>query len=61
MIRVRPMPAKSKRWQRDKIVTGIFCTSVVAKMNLTWAGGSSSVFRRALKACLVSMWTSSMM
>ena len=29
---------------------GIFWTSVVAKMNLTCGGGSSSVFRRALNA-----------
>ena len=26
----------------------------------TWGGGSSSVFNRALKALVVSMWTSSM-
>jgi len=36
-------------------------TSVVAKMNLTWAGGSSSVFSSALKAFFDSMCTSSMM
>ena len=29
--------------------------SVVAKMNLTWAGGSSKVFNNALKALLLSM------
>ena len=29
-------------------------------MNLTWAGGSSSVFKSALNASMVSMWTSSM-
>ena len=45
-----PMPAKSKRWQRDRIVMGIFWTSVVAKMNLTCGGGSSSVLSRALNA-----------
>jgi len=33
--------------------------SVVAKMNLAWGGGSSSVFSRALKACVDSIWTSS--
>ena len=44
------MPAKSKRWQRDRMVTGIFCASVVAKMNLTCGGGSSSVLSRALNA-----------
>ena len=31
------MPAKSNRWQRDRIVIGIFCASVVAKMNFTCA------------------------
>ena len=60
-IRGVPMPAKSKRWQRDRMVIGIFSTSVVAKMNLTCGGGSSSVLSRALKAALDSMWTSSMM
>ena len=33
----------------------IFCGSVVARMNLTCLGGSSSVFSMALKACPVSM------
>ena len=28
---------------------------------MTYEGGSSSVFRKALKACVESMWTSSMM
>ena len=46
--------------QRDSTVTGTFCGSVVAKMNLTCAGGSSSVLSIALKALLESMWTSSM-
>ena len=55
------MPAKSNRWQRERIVIGIFCGSVVAKMNFTCSGGSSSVFSRALNASFVSMWTSSMM
>ena len=51
---------KSNLWHLDKIVTGIFFTSVVAKINLRWAGGSSKVFNRALKACFDNMWTSSM-
>ncbi len=55
------MSLKSKRMQRESIVAGIFCGSVVARMNITWAGGSSSVFNIALKADGVSMWTSSMM
>ena len=29
-------------------------------MKRAWGGGSSSVFKRALKASVVSMWTSSM-
>jgi hypothetical protein len=52
---------RSKRWQRDSTVTGTLRISVVAKMNFTWAGGSSSVFRSALNAFRDSMWTSSMM
>ena len=52
---------KSKRWQREMMVAGTLWTSVVAKMNLTWEGGSSRVLSRALKAALESMWTSSMM
>jgi hypothetical protein len=42
------------------MVTGSLCGSVVAKMNLTWGGGSSSVLSRALKALAESMCTSSM-
>ncbi len=47
--------AKSYRWQRDRTVMGIFCGSVVQKMNFTCAGGSSSVFSNALNAGVVSM------
>jgi hypothetical protein len=43
------------------IVGRTFWDSVVAKMNFTWAGGSSNVFNRALKAEVLSMWTSSIM
>jgi hypothetical protein len=53
------MPAKSYRWQRERMVIGSFWGSVVAKMNFTCSGGSSSVLRRALNASFVSMWTSS--
>ena len=42
---------RSKRWQRLRIVGKTFCGSVVAKMNFTCGGGSSSVFRSALNAC----------
>ena len=52
---------KSKRWHRDRIVAGTFCGSVVARMNRTWAGGSSRVLSSALNAGSVSMCTSSMM
>jgi hypothetical protein len=52
---------KSKRWQRDRIVTGTLRISVVANTNLACGGGSSSVFRKALKAAADSMCTSSMM
>ena len=45
--------------QRDRIVTGIFCGSVVASRNFTWGGGSSSVFSKALKEWAESMCTSS--
>ena len=51
---------KSKRWQRDSTVTGTLRISVVAKMNLTCSGGSSSVFSSALNAPVDSMCTSSM-
>ncbi len=52
---------RSKRWQRDRTVIGTFRISVVANTNFTCSGGSSSVFSRPLKACVDSMWTSSMM
>ena len=46
---------------RDKIVWGSLWTSVVAKMKITYEGGSSNVFKRALNALSESMWTSSTM
>jgi hypothetical protein len=52
---------RSNRWVRDRMVTGTLRISVVAKMNLACGGGSSSVFRSALKAPVESMCTSSMM
>ncbi len=52
---------RSKRWQRDSTVTGTRRSSVVAKMNVTSGGGSSSVFSNALKALRESMCTSSTM
>ena len=50
---------KSNRMQRDKMVDGSLWTSVVARMNTACFGGSSSVFKSALKASVVSIWTSS--
>ena len=52
---------RSKRWQRDRTVTGTLPISVVAKMNLACGGGSSSVFSSALNAAVDSMCTSSRM
>ena len=46
---------KSNLWHLDRIVTGIFFSSVVAKINFKYSGGSSKVFKRALKACLLNI------
>ena len=51
----------TKCWQRLMMVWGNFSGSVVAMMKVTCPGGSSRVFRSALKACLESMCASSMM
>jgi hypothetical protein len=56
-----PGRQKSKLWQRLMIVGKTLCFSVVASMKTTCSGGSSSIFRRALNASVVSIWTSSMM
>ncbi len=61
LITRRGIRRKSYRWQRERMVIGTLWLSVVAKMNFTWAGGSSRVFRNALKAPVDSMWTSSTM
>ena len=55
------MREKSNRWQRERIVAGSFCGSVVARMNTTCVGGSSSVLSSALNAPAESMCTSSTM
>ena len=52
---------KSYLWQRERIVGKILCGSVVAKMKMTCSGGSSNVFKRALKAPVDNIWTSSIM
>ncbi len=55
------MRLKSKTWQRLRMVGSTLWRSVVAMMKMAWAGGSSRVLRKALKALVESMWTSSMM
>ena len=52
---------KAYCWHRDLMVAGTLWSSVVARMNIRWAGGSSRIFSRALKAAVESMWTSSTM
>src|SRR5260370_1279363 len=52
---------KLKCWQREAMVAGILCASVVHNRNTTQAGGSSMVFSSALKASLVIWWASSTM
>ena len=51
---------KSSRMQRESIVAGSFCGSVVASMKTTFSGGSSRVLSSALNAPVDSMCTSSM-
>src|SRR5688572_23414949 len=53
------MRLKLNTWHRDRMVGMILCFSVVARMNLACFGGSSRVLRKALKAELLSMCTSS--
>src|SRR4051794_19213417 len=55
------MVLKMNCWHRDKIVAGTLWRSVVAIMNTTCGGGSSSILSSALNADVDSMWTSSMM
>ena len=50
---------KSKIWQRLNMVGRILCFSVVAKIKMAYGGGSSRVFKNALKAEELSMCTSS--
>ena len=60
---ISPVPRrwKSKRWQREWMVAGTFCGSVVHSTKTTCEGGSSKVFSSALNAAVESMCTSSMM
>ncbi len=46
---------KSKRWQRDTMVCGTLCASVVHITNTMWSGGSSKVLSSALNAPVDSM------
>ena len=54
-----PIRLKSYIWQRERMVGSILCFSVVARMNMAWRGGSSSVLRKALKAEADNICTSS--
>ena len=54
-----PTLLRSNLWHLDKIVTGIFLTSVVASINFKLGGGSSKVLSNPLNACFESMCTSS--
>ncbi len=56
-----PMVRSSNTCDRDRMVSGIFCSSVVAIMKTTWAGGSSIDLSKALNEWLESWWNSSMM
>ncbi len=51
----------SNTCDRDRIVSGILFSSVVAIMKTTCEGGSSIDFRSALNEAADSWWTSSMM
>ena len=53
------MSLKSKRIQRERMVAGSLCGSVVARIKTACFGGSSSVFKRALNAESESICTSS--
>ena len=52
---------KSKRWQREWIVSGTLCGWVVHSMKTVCGGGSSMLLSSALNAPVESMCTSSMM
>jgi len=57
----KPTERKLKCWQREAMVAGILCASVVQSTKTTHGGGSSMVFSSALKASLVIWCASSMM
>ena len=53
--------ANANDWQRPLIVSSSLCGSVVQSTNTTCSGGSSSVFRSAFEASVVSECASSRM
>ena len=55
------MRLKSNRWQRERMVGSTLWISVVARIKMTCAGGSSRILSRALTAPGESMWHSSRM
>ena len=59
LISFSEIDLNSNLWVLDSIVSGIFSISVVAKINIRCFGGSSIIFKRALKPSLVIMWASS--
>jgi len=50
---------KSYLWHLEIIVSGTLFVSVVASINFTNSGGSSRIFKRALKAHFDNICTSS--
>ena len=55
------MRLKAYRWQRERMVAGTLCSSVVARMKMRCSGGSSRIFSSALNAGTESICTSSTM
>ena len=56
-----PIARNSNSCERERMVSGILCSSVVAIMNTMCGGGSSIDLSSALKECPESWCTSSMM
>ena len=61
VMRVVGIVRNSNTCERDRIVSGILCSSVVAIMKTTCGGGSSMDLSSALNDGVESWWTSSMM
>ena len=60
IVSAAPTFLKSNRWQREIIVSGTLWISVVQRIKIIRAGGSSKVLSRALNAEIESICTSSM-